>query len=430
MVRRVLVRMVRVAPDVPSIARALVDQGPCAVLHSSMRGGKWGRWSYVCVGGHEVSRIDVAPSDLLPWFPCFVGVLPYESHRFERPSWSAPEDRPAPLFVEPRWLRFDAVVGIDHLLGDVIVCARDPASLRDVQRRLARPASRVARPVVRLVSEGAPERHAARVRRAKELIAAGHVYQVNLARPLRLAIDDVSARALAELSFDLARAAPTPFAAMIHLGDRAIVSTSPELLLDVGWDARGVGTVLTEPIKGTRARGHDAATDRALALELDADPKERAELAMIVDVERNDLNRVAVPGSVHVVGAPEIATFGRVHHRVASIRARLRQGVGLDEIFRALLPSGSVTGAPKIRAMEVIRALEDDRRGLYTGGFGFVSSSGGARLAMAIRTLEIGADGSGVYFTGGGIVADSDPDREVEETRWKAAQLVRVLARA
>jgi anthranilate/para-aminobenzoate synthase component I len=155
---------------------------------------------------------------------------------------------------------------------------------------------------------------------------------------------------------------------------------------------------------------------------LDADPKERAELAMVIDVERNDLGRIAVPGSVELIGRPRVITRGTVHHREATLRARLRPGLGRADLVRAMLPSGSVTGAPKVRAMEVIAALEAERRGLYTGALGAVFGDGTLRLSMAIRTLTV-RDGEGHYFAGGGIVADSDPVRELEETRWKALQL-------
>ena len=159
-------------------------------------------------------------------------------------------------------------------------------------------------------------------------------------------------------------------------------------------------------------------------MELDQDPKELAELTMIVDVERNDLGRVAIPGSVRVTSPPRVVTHRTVHHRVACVAARARPDVSRDDVLRALLPSGSVTGAPKVRAMEVIAALEPRRRGLYTGAIGHVAHDGSLTLSMAIRTAVLRGD-EGEYWTGGGIVADSDPEREVEETRWKALQLQR-----
>jgi anthranilate/para-aminobenzoate synthase component I len=194
-------------------------------------------------------------------------------------------------------------------------------------------------------------------------------------------------------------------------------------------DRPGFGTLYTAPIKGTRPRGADAARDSALARELDADAKERAELAMIVDVERNDLGRVSAPGSVRVLAGPRVQTHRTVHHRAALIGGRARRDVTREAVIAAMVPSGSVTGAPKIRAMEVIANLESERRGLYTGAIGFLAHDGSATLAMAIRTAVLRGD-AGDYWTGGGIVADSDPAREVEETRWKSAQLARAVEAA
>jgi anthranilate/para-aminobenzoate synthase component I len=160
--------------------------------------------------------------------------------------------------------------------------------------------------------------------------------------------------------------------------------------------------------------------------ELEQDPKERAELTMIVDVERNDLGRVAEVGSVRLAALPHVVTHRTVHHRVALLTARTRAGVGRDDVLRSMLPSGSVTGAPKVRAMEVIASLEPLRRGLYTGAIGFIGHDGVITLSMAIRTVVLNGN-EGEYWTGGGIVADSDPAREVEETQWKALQLRQAL---
>ena len=214
-----------------------------------------------------------------------------------------------------------------------------------------------------------------------------------------------------------------------------MVSTSPELLLraepapGTRGDPGGYGALFTAPIKGTRPRGVDAITDRALVRDLDEDPKERAELAMILDVERHDLGRVAEVGSVRLLDGPRVVTHRTVHHRLGLLSARARSGTSRAEVLASMVPSGSVTGAPKVRAMEVIATLEAGRRGLYTGGIGFVAHDGGTTLSMAIRTAVLeGSDG--VYWTGGGIVADSDPAREVEETRWKAVQLLRAASDA
>jgi len=211
-----------------------------------------------------------------------------------------------------------------------------------------------------------------------------------------------------------------PYSAVFAWPELGVVAASPELFLSLDTD----GTARTRPIKGTRPRDSDAERDRALAVELDQDPKERAELAMVIDVERSDLGRVARPGSVRLVDGPRVESHPGVHHRVATVEATLRPEVSRDELLRALLPSGSVTGAPKIRAMEVIAELEPVRRGLYTGAFGVIRHDASVELGMAIRVLTV-QGGVGRYYSGGGIVADSVPGREVEETLWKASAVVR-----
>jgi anthranilate/para-aminobenzoate synthase component I len=245
-------------------------------------------------------------------------------------------------------------------------------------------------------------------------IAAGELYQVNLARRFTFRVRGHAIEVLAALG----PAARAPFAAALGFEDLSVVSCSPELFLDL--DASGV--LVTRPIKGTRPRGATPEEDARLRLELDSSEKERAELAMVIDVERSDFGRVAVAGSVHLSELPHVVAHPTVLHREATVRAQLRPGVTREDLLRFTLPSGSVTGAPKVRAMEVIANLEAERRGLYTGALGTLGHDGSLRLSMAIRTLTIAGD-VGHYFSGGGIVADSSPEAEVEETLWKARQL-------
>jgi anthranilate/para-aminobenzoate synthase component I len=260
--------------------------------------------------------------------------------------------------------------------------------------------------------------HADRIRRAIELIVQGEIYVVNVARRFDFS---VSGRAV-DLVERLASNARAPYAVALDLGFATLAASSPELLLDL--DVRR--NLVTQPIKGTRPRGSDAPDDRRLAVELARDPKEIAELTMVVDVERNDLGRLAETGTVRVRGQPSVRSYGAVHHRLATVTARLREGVSRQALLESVLPSGSVTGAPKVRAMELIAQLESARRGAYTGGFGYVSHDGAMRLGMAIRMLSV-RSGVGHYFAGGGIVADSDPAKEVLETAWKASQVRRLF---
>jgi anthranilate/para-aminobenzoate synthase component I len=345
--------------------------------------------------------------------PRWIGLIPYEALRnLERPAFVAPIDpRPEPHVVAPRWWRFGAVVCVGER---VMVVGDDAARVEALSEQLLAPPDLAASPVrLELLPGEAPARHAERVRAALELIRQGHIYQVNLARRLELAVDGHPIDLLAWLC----RETRPPYAAAFRWPEASVVSSTPELLLE----QRAGGRFWTDPIKGTRPRGRHAQSDRAAREELDRDPKERAELSMIVDVERNDAGKVAAIGSVRA-HPPQLTTHGLVWHRQARVSGVLAPQLTRRDLLRALLPSGSVTGAPKVRAMEIIAALEAERRGLYTGGLGFITQGGEMTLAMAIRTLTV-RRGEGHYFTGGGIVADSDPEREVEETVWKAQQL-------
>jgi anthranilate/para-aminobenzoate synthase component I len=242
----------------------------------------------------------------------------------------------------------------------------------------------------------------------------GELYQVNLARRFRFAAEGHPLHLLEALG----PAADAPFSGALDLGERQVVSTSPELFLD--WTPGGV--LRTRPIKGTRPRSLDGREDRRLALELDESDKERAELAMVIDIERNDMGRIAEVGTVRMTEPPHVVAHPTVHHREALLEAVLRPEVTRATLLDVMMPSGSITGAPKVAAMGLIAELESHRRGLYTGSLGYLRHDGGLRLSMAIRILSIRA-GEAHYFAGGGIVADSDPEQELQETRWKSEQL-------
>ncbi|HZE95408.1 MAG TPA: aminodeoxychorismate synthase component I [Planctomycetota bacterium] len=261
------------------------------------------------------------------------------------------------------------------------------------------------------------DQYLAAVARVREYIHAGDVYQVNLSQRFHAR---ASTRPF-EVYQALRAASPAPYAALLEFGRRALISASPEQFLEL----RG-RTLLTRPIKGTRRRGVTPDDDARLAKELRASPKDDAELAMIIDLERNDLGRVCDPGSV-VVSAPKVLeSHPTVHHLSAAIEGRLRQGLGAVDVLRAAFPGGSVTGAPKIRAMEIIDELEPTRRAFYTGAIGGLGFDGSMNLSIAIRTVL--ADGDDCYFqAGGGIVADSDPAAEYDETLAKAAAMARAL---
>jgi anthranilate/para-aminobenzoate synthase component I len=413
-VARLYARVISRAPDAFGIAAALRDRPGFALIRSPATKA----WYAACDHVDESGSLDPDPG-LVPQpstrdlasVPRWIGVVPYEARRgLERESH---DPRPAPPLIGPVWQRYAAVV---EIAARVRVVGEDPERVDELAARLARPVPTA--PEAELRPRGTPEPdriHAERVRAALEHIAKGDVYVVNLARLFQFHAtgDPLS------LLTRLLRRAPAPFAAALSLPKSDVISTSPELLLRTFADGRAT----TRPIKGTRPRGSDSRSDARLVSELEHDEKERAELAMVVDVERNDLGRVARVGSVRQLGEPRVTTHATVHHRSVELTAHVRPDVSRTALLEAMLPSGSVTGAPKIRAMELIATLEAERRGLYTGAIGLLRHDGTLELSMAIRTLTL-TEGVGRYFAGGGIVADSDPDREVEETRWKAIQVL------
>ncbi len=205
-------------------------------------------------------------------------------------------------------------------------------------------------------------------------------------------------------------------------GERAILRSSPERLVE-----RRGRLVQTRPIAGTRPRGTDAASDRGHAQKLLAHPKERAEHVMLIDLERNDLGRVAIPGSIAVDEFMGIESYAHVHHIVSNVRGEVRAETRPGEIIRAVFPGGTITGCPKVRCMEIIAELEGIGRGPYTGAIGYLNRNGDMDLNILIRSIL--REGNRVSIrTGAGIVADSVPARELEETRDKARGMIRALA--
>jgi len=264
------------------------------------------------------------------------------------------------------------------------------------------------RPVVDLSLDDEAYRHSVAAVRA--LIGAGDVYQVNLTRRFELAPGpgDLLAAAVA--------GGRPEYAARLAWDDVEVVCASMELLL-----RRRDAALETRPIKGTRPRSDDPTTDCRLAAELDADPKEISELAMIVDLERNDLGRVAAAGSVEVADRGSVVSWPTVHHRVARVTATLRPGTPWWTVLAAVVPGGSVTGCPKRAAMAVIAALETVPRGPYCGALGVITHDGDLELALPIRTAW--RQGARWWCAAGcGIVWDSDPDREERESRLKVAR--------
>ena len=319
--------------------------------------------------------------------------------------------------------RIPAAVIRDHCSGETILVAEGGSeSLIGVLERDTRSAPTLplaaTSPLASPLQEENPELFLKSVVAAKNYIRAGDIYQANLSR--LWSADIAPAMSHATLYDRLRRANPAPFAALATFGGRAIISSSPERLVEVR-----DGRIAARPIAGTRPRGKGQ-EDAALATELIGHPKERAEHIMLVDLVRNDLSRVAVPGTVRVDEMMTVESYSHVHHIVSNVIAALNADATPTDVIRAVFPGGTITGCPKVRAMEIIAELEGVARGPYTGALGYIGHDGSMDLNILIRTMV--RDGSKLTFrTGAGIVADSEPERELAETRAKALGLARAL---
>ena len=331
---------------------------------------------------------------------------------------------------------YDSLVAFDHHLGKTWIIStglgvdgsrsetRARQQLEFWQGLLQSPASalapRTSRPAPRaslMTSTLSRAEFIARVETVRNYIRSGDVYQVNLSHRLAASCD------LSGWEFfqRLAAISPAPFSAYLDCGDFQIVSSSPELFMRLS----GLH-ILTRPIKGTRPRSADADRDAQLTYELQTSPKEMAELVMITDLLRNDLGRVCEFGSVQVPELVRLERHPHVQHLVSTVEGRLRKEVTHFGAFASCFPGGSITGAPKIRAMEIIDELEPVTRGPYTGALGYLGFNRESQLAIAIRTA-VCREGTVYFHAGAGIVADSIPEAEYEETLAKAAGFIAAL---
>ncbi len=332
--------------------------------------------------------------------------------------------RPDPLdFSAQRFHVYDTVYARDErsLKGYLIAQPTREAMLRAqrLERALFEPAIVPQGGSSALSPAVSQAKHQARIREALQLIREGEIYQVNLTYPLEGTFSGAPQAAYLRLL----SAAP-PFSAFLGLGDQqALISASPECFFD--FDAK-TRLLASYPIKGTRAAAQDPARDRALKSALLQDAKERAEHLMIVDLLRNDIGKLCELGSVAVDGLCYLESFPTVHHLTSRVLGKVQTSRSLPEIVEALFPGGSITGCPKLRAMEVIDRLEDAPRGVYTGAIGYITPEGSMRTNIAIRTAQI-SRGEVRFGVGGGIVADSKPDLEWEETLVKAKALSAAL---
>jgi anthranilate synthase component 1 len=308
---------------------------------------------------------------------------------------------------------------LTHIVGETGQEGRVAEIAADIE---ALPASRPKTATgiqVACVHEQAPQRYLDAVERIHDYIREGDVFQVNLSRPWDIHFDQpVDAVTLFN---NLGVHNPAPFSGLFSWQDTAVISSSPERLVAVR-----DGVAAARPIAGTRPRSRSAEADAAYSSELLAHPKERAEHIMLIDLERNDLGRICVPGSIKVDELMVLESYAHVHHIVSNVRGRLRDGVRPGQVIRAMFPGGTITGCPKVRCMEIIAELEQEARDAYTGSMGYINRDGSMDLNILIRSMV--SDGRRLRLrAGAGIVADSVAAAELDETRAKARGILRAL---
>lgn len=454
----VAVRELNADLDTPVTAYLKVARGhPVSFLLESVEAGeKLGRYSFIGVGEagrftYRAGRVEsrgtfgdfggpeadplarlygaaVRPVPLPAGLPAFVGgAVGYAAYdlirAYERLPDANPDELNLPdaLFIAP-----EGMVIYDHLQHRLIAVATHEsqagaeAVVDDLAARLRGPLpddvpGRAPAAAPTFTSNFTPQGYMDAVERSLEYIRAGDVFQVV---PSQRFSADLTVHPFA-LYRALRRVNPSPYLGYLALGDVTLVASSPESLLRSDGHA-----VVTRPIAGTRRRGADPAEDAALAAELLADDKERAEHLMLVDLGRNDLGRVSRVGTVRVADAFSVERYSHVMHIVSSVTGELAPGQTPLHALASVLPMGTVSGAPKIRAMEIIDELEPVRRGPYGGAFGYIAYDGSLDMALTLRTMVI-ANGRVHIQAGAGIVADSDPASEEQETRQKAAALMR-----
>ena len=427
-------------PPLECLIRAFGRQERAFVLDSAQHNDGLGEWTFfgaaprVEVGGSLAAVSEALEPCCRPRHPSIpftggaVGYIAYDyGRRLEQLPDTARDER---TIRDLRFGIYDAVAAYSHRENVLHLVAHDfwrPAATALAQLRSIIEAPVAATgPMVPSIAGNRPldwswnlteEAYLLAVRRIKEWIAAGDVYQVNLSRCARAPYEGDTV----ELYLSLRAGNPAPYSAYLDVGELKILSTSPEQFLRKRGDA-----LVTRPIKGTRPRGRNAREDAQQAASLRLSEKDRAELLMIVDLERNDLGRVAAFGSVRVEGMHHQERYARVMHQTARVHARLASGKTVYDALEALFPGGSITGAPKIRAMEIIEALEPTRRGVYCGSIGYIGFDGDAEFNIAIRTLQQ-VGGFLDYQVGGGIVWDSSPEAELQETLDKGRAIRETL---
>lgn len=366
----------------------------------------------------EIARERISDEGLFPFSGGAIGYVAYDAGQMREKE----SEVEAPDF---RFGFYDGALVWDHESGTLDTVVRSSSGnweetlhrLRSMVAEAGKTGRQSIFDVGDISSNFTREVYMDRVRKTQELIREGEIYQANLSQRFRASFEGSGLALYRRLK----NSNPAPYAAYLNFGDEEILSSSPERFFYL--NGRDINT---RPIKGTRPRGKYAEEEAAFRKELESSEKDRAELLMIVDLERNDLGRICEPGSIAVKSLFEMETYASVIHQTATVEGRLKEGLDAIDCFGAMFPGGSITGAPKIRAMEVIEELETGHRGVYTGSIGYIGFDGRADFNIAIRTMRI-ANGELSFSVGGGIVWDSDPKSEYEETLHKAKALFDAL---
>ena len=352
---------------------------------------------------------------LPPFQGGLAGYISYDFGRRLEPHARIPDF--APLCPDLMLHHYDTVAAFDHMQERAWIISTDPSRADHLEDLLKRkPAPLGSHAIAGFTSNFTREAYETAIARTVEYILAGDIFQANITQCFSAAIPE----GFDALAFyrELRRKNPSTFAAFLDYGDIQIASSSPERLLS--FDGK---TVEARPIKGTRRRDADPARDAALIAELASSRKDRAENVMIVDLLRNDLSRVCAPGTVRVPVLCGLESYANVHHLTSVITGELREGKTIGDLIAATFPGGSITGAPKIRAMEVIAEIEKTPRGVYCGAIGYLGFNGHADLNIAIRTAQF-ANGVARVQGGGGITARSNLAAEYEESLTKVKRIM------
>jgi len=366
---------------------------------------------------YESQRRSIAATDL-PFDGGWFLYLAYELAGEIEPTLRLGQFDPA--FPKAFAARMPAAVIRDHRDELIYLVAESQDYLAQLQADIDKIESLppLTPPKIVAIDEDDPQRYVEGVNRVRDYIRDGDIFQANISRKWQVQLAQGDA---VQLYRQLREHNPAPFAALVCHGESAIISSSPERLVDVVGDK-----VSTRPIAGTRPRGRDDQHDQDLSQTLLGHPKERAEHVMLIDLERNDLGRVCVPGTVKVDELMVLESYAHVHHIVSNVSGQLTPDTSPADIIRAVFPGGTITGCPKVRCMEIIHEFEQAPRGPYTGSLGYVSHCGRMDLNILIRTMQL--TGNQLSFrTGAGIVFDSIAEREVAETRAKAKGMLRAL---